>query len=308
MRTLILCLIIPAIPALATDAVLTADAQVAAAMPSTNFGAAPLMAVSSGSSAFVQFSLSTLPPGTSALDVAKATLVLYASQVNSPGTLDLATASGAWTESGLTFAGAPAVTAVPGALAAVAQAGQYVSFDVTTAVRNFINAPSANNGFVLSVDADTPGLSVAFDTKESTTSSHPARLEVELNLVGPQGPSGPAGPAGLTGPQGLAGPRGPAGANLPDRLFGTNTSWAAAGSGRPCTLGEIILNAGTVGNGLPAAGQTLTISSNIALFSVLGNTYGGDGRSNFELPDLRSMAPNGLTYTICINGVFPSPQ
>ena len=34
-------------------------------------------------------------------------------------------------------------------------------------------------------------------------------------------------------------------------------------------------------------GQLLAISSNQALFSILGTTYGGDGRTTFALPDLR---------------------
>jgi microcystin-dependent protein len=38
-------------------------------------------------------------------------------------------------------------------------------------------------------------------------------------------------------------------------------------------------------------GQLLAISSNSALFSILGTTYGGDGRTTFALPDLRGRAP-----------------
>ena len=34
-------------------------------------------------------------------------------------------------------------------------------------------------------------------------------------------------------------------------------------------------------------GQLLSVSSNSALFSLLGTTYGGDGRTTFGLPDLR---------------------
>ncbi len=34
-------------------------------------------------------------------------------------------------------------------------------------------------------------------------------------------------------------------------------------------------------------GQLLAINSNTALFSILGTTYGGDGRTTFGLPDLR---------------------
>ncbi len=38
-------------------------------------------------------------------------------------------------------------------------------------------------------------------------------------------------------------------------------------------------------------GQVLPINQNQALFSLLGTTYGGDGRVNFALPDLRGRAP-----------------
>ncbi|HYQ86708.1 MAG TPA: tail fiber protein [Bacteroidota bacterium] len=38
-------------------------------------------------------------------------------------------------------------------------------------------------------------------------------------------------------------------------------------------------------------GQLMPISQNTALFSLLGTTYGGDGRSTFALPDLQGCAP-----------------
>ena len=83
-------------------------------------------------------------------------------------------------------------------------------------------------------------------------------------------------------------------------------------------------------------GQLLTISENSALFSILGTTYGGDGRTTFALPDLRGRVPVGagkgiglepvrlgqkantgaigteaqptlgLHYIIALQGVFPS--
>ena len=58
-------------------------------------------------------------------------------------------------------------------------------------------------------------------------------------------------------------------------------------------LGQIIMFAG---NFAPrgwafCSGQLLTISQNSALFSILGTTYGGDGRTTFALPDLRSRVP-----------------
>jgi microcystin-dependent protein len=46
-------------------------------------------------------------------------------------------------------------------------------------------------------------------------------------------------------------------------------------------------------------GQLLPINQNQALFSILGTTYGGDGRTTFALPDLRARTPlhvgNGFT-------------
>jgi microcystin-dependent protein len=58
-------------------------------------------------------------------------------------------------------------------------------------------------------------------------------------------------------------------------------------------LGEIKLFAG---NFAPRGwalcdGQLLPINQNTALFSILGTTYGGDGRTTFALPDLRGRFP-----------------
>jgi microcystin-dependent protein len=40
-------------------------------------------------------------------------------------------------------------------------------------------------------------------------------------------------------------------------------------------------------------GQVLSIAQNTALFSLLGTTYGGNGTSNFQLPDLQGRLPLG---------------
>lgn len=42
------------------------------------------------------------------------------------------------------------------------------------------------------------------------------------------------------------------------------------------------------------SGQLLPISQNTALFSLLGTTYGGNGTSNFQLPNLQGRAPMGF--------------
>ncbi len=54
-------------------------------------------------------------------------------------------------------------------------------------------------------------------------------------------------------------------------------------------------------------GQLLSINQNTALFSLLGTTYGGDGKTNFALPNLNAGALQpGLNYMIALNGVYPS--
>lgn len=42
-------------------------------------------------------------------------------------------------------------------------------------------------------------------------------------------------------------------------------------------------------------GQILSISQNTALFSIIGNNYGGDGKTTFQLPDLRGAFPTQCT-------------
>lgn len=75
-------------------------------------------------------------------------------------------------------------------------------------------------------------------------------------------------------------------------------------------IGEIRMFAG---NFAPAGwmfceGQTLPISENETLFQLIGTTYGGDGESTFNLPDLRGRVPihqgtgGGATYILAETG------
>jgi microcystin-dependent protein len=69
-------------------------------------------------------------------------------------------------------------------------------------------------------------------------------------------------------------------------------------------LGQIMPFAGpTVPQGWAVCnGALLSISQNSALFSLLGTYYGGDGRSNFALPDLRGAAILGSSG---LSGSYP---
>lgn len=105
------------------------------------------------------------------------------------------------------------------------------------------------------------------------------------SLVGPTGPSGTAG------------------------IFGSNSLGfpGTGGSGVECTIGQLILSVPTIytSNWIPADGRLLDITSDSALFTLIGTNYGGNGTTNFALPDLRQAAPNNTVYYICAFGVFP---
>jgi len=119
-------------------------------------------------------------------------------------------------------------------------------------------------------------------------------------IQGLPGPAGPQGPAGQPGADPVA--------DAHVALFGTDTGNASPSYGVACTLGEVRLTAAAAhtAGGVPADGQLLPIGQNQALFSLLGTTYGGDGKTTFALPDLRAIAPNHMTYSICTAGDWPS--
>jgi hypothetical protein len=137
-------------------------------------------------------------------------------------------------------------------------------------------------------------------------------------VLAAQGGTGATGVPGAPGATGPAGPQGPAGSNatVPANLITLSNGLATNGyngqnfnSSVQCMLGDIVLSVNAYGNGgafRPADGTILSISSNAALFSILGTRFGGDGRSSFGLPDLRAFAPQGMQYSICVAGIFPS--
>lgn len=51
-------------------------------------------------------------------------------------------------------------------------------------------------------------------------------------------------------------------------------------------------------------GQILRLAQNSAMFVLLGNRFGGDGRSTFALPRIEHPT-FGMHYIICIEGYFP---
>jgi microcystin-dependent protein len=131
-----------------------------------------------------------------------------------------------------------------------------------------------------------------------------------VGLPGSQGEQGVQGKLGLQGEQGKLGPPGPTGGVGDNVVFTSPTDdnmqpygvvhyiialvgfFPSRNSADPF-IGEIIMFAGTFAprGWAFCNGQLLSISSNSALFAILGTTYGGDGRVTFGLPDLRGRAP-----------------
>ena len=54
-------------------------------------------------------------------------------------------------------------------------------------------------------------------------------------------------------------------------------------------------------------GQLLNIPQQSALYSLIGNKFGGDGRTTFAVPNLQGAEPvPGMGYYICISGIYPT--
>ena len=190
---------------------------------------------------------------------------------------------------------------VGGALALVALVAASIGWAVTPQAPTIHACYDKANGQLRFTNPDT-NVPKGCSSKEAA---------LDWNQVGPQGLQGVPGPQGETGPQGLPGGPDPAAQAFLGNFGDPNTTGKAAfGRGADCTLGEVLLTgaAQVTAGGLPADGRLMSIAQNTALFSLLGARFGGDGKTSFALPDLRAVTPNGMTYSICTEGLFPSGQ
>jgi hypothetical protein len=126
---------------------------------------------------------SVLPANTTWEHVARATLKVYTSAMPVRGPVHVFAAGGPWSEATLKHSAAPATRLVPGTAAPYATqtpegVRKYMAFDVTELVRDWLDGTVPNNGLVLV--PGSPTVNVSFDTKEATTTSHPAVLDVVL--------------------------------------------------------------------------------------------------------------------------------
>ena len=156
------------------DAPVFGDTHVSASLPSTNFGGLPTINVGNGSTGLLAFDLSTLPVGmTAGIEV---------QTVNSP-----------WKESAVSAGNQP-VTSGAGSSAyyGLAQAGQYMSIDVTAQVKSWITNPSTNFGFALAPAVGAPQARSAPLARRASPGqpAQPAQ-PAQLGLLVQQVPRGP---------------------------------------------------------------------------------------------------------------------
>ena len=53
-------------------------------------------------------------------------------------------------------------------------------------------------------------------------------------------------------------------------------------------------------------GQLLQVQQNSALFSLISNTYGGNGQTTFAVPNMQGQEPQpGMNYYIVTSGMYP---
>ena len=270
------------VAAFAQSVPLVQDSYVLAS-PATvaNYGTVPTMNVTGpgGASGLAQFDLTTLPVGTTASQISRAILTLFVNKLGEAGTINISVANGTWTELGVNGANAPVAAAAVASGVTVPATGAYLNVDVTTAVQSWLSGLS-NNGFIITGNGT---VDVAFDSKESTTTSHPATLTITLASPGPAGPTGPAGPIGPTGPAGPIGPAGPAGppgATAPAGVPGPSTfNYVCSAT---CTQNklEVLVNNNGIAQSSDAAASNLTGIVGIASASASANqtvvvsTYG----------------------------------
>ena len=220
----------------------------------------------SNDQALVQFDLSHLPAGTTAANIAKATLIVFVTKLGSAGTVNFDTVSASTPWSEFTVNGNSGISAgsVVATSVAINTTDAYIAIDATAAVQGWVATPGSNNGFIITPNT-VSGVNVSFDSKESTTTSHPAVLSITLvgsggaagatGATGPTGATG-AGTAGVTGPtgsNGTAGPTGPTGAT------GAGTAGATGPTGSNGTAGA---TGPTGATGTGTAGATGATGSN----------------------------------------------
>lgn len=321
----------------ADQATLIADTNSNSASPSANYGRRKQVWVQgpdggdSVQRGYLLFDLGSLPFGTVGSDVARATLTVGVGRVRSPGSFDVfrvvGANAGAWDESNLTAATAPALASVAeatGVEVAASDRSGFKAIDVTAVVRDWLDGVLANNGLALVPNA-TP-LDVALDSKETTSTAHYARLDITLGAVSSF--SGPLD-GDVTGSQTttrVSRINGSPLAPLDGVTNGQVLTFLGSGWGPKNVVSSLLAgiglslsaNDGDITIGIPTGAITNDLLANPALSLVTGTGLGGGGQVplggtlslvNTGLLSLGALAPlavtSGQNPTLSLTGLVP---
>jgi hypothetical protein len=252
----------------------SADAYTNTADPTTNYGANTLLDVESASqTAYIRFDLSAIPAGYTSANITKASLKLYVNSVTTAGSFNVDYVNGTWSENTITANLAPALgtTIAAGVPLTVADKNQYILIDITSAVQAW-RSGTANDGIAL---VGNSPVHATFDSKESTTTSHSA----ELDIVFTEGGGGggitgitTAGGSGMTG----GGTSGTLSLSLTKTcaakqlLQWSGSGWACASPSGSGTVTSVSSGVGLTGGPITGAG-TLSIATAGVSNAMLAN-------------------------------------
>ncbi len=258
----------------------SADAYTNTATPTTNYGAKTLLDVDGATQiTYIQFNLSSIPAGAS---VSQATLKLYANAVTTAGSFNVDYVNGTWAENTITSSLAPALgaTIVSGVSITTASKNQYILINITPAVEAWLNGSVANDGIALVANGT---FNTSFDSKENTTTSHPAELDIVFAGGGTITGVTTASGSGLTG----GGSSGTLNLSLTNTcaanqvLQWNGSTWACASPGTG-TITGVTAGADLTGGG---TGGAVTLNLDVTKVPQLNaaNTFGANQTVNGNL-------------------------
>jgi|HubBroStandDraft_1064217.scaffolds.fasta_scaffold01731_8 hypothetical protein len=268
------------------------DAYTNTADPTTKYGAKTLLDVDGATQiTYIQFNLASIPTTAS---VSQATLKLYVNAVTTAGSFNVDYVNGTWTESTIDASNAPALgtTIASDVSVTTADKNQYILVNVTSAVQAWLNGSETNNGLALVANST---FNATFDSKESTTTSHPPELDIAFaggdgTLTGVTTASG----SGLTG----GGTSGTLNLSLTNGctanqvLQWSGSAWACSSAGTGTITG---VKAGTALTGGGTSGAvTVNLDTTKVPLLAAKNTFTGNQTVNGNLNATGMVAGSGF--------------
>lgn len=312
------CLIVLACTATYAQITPSQDAYTNTNNPTTNYGANVLLDVDGAIQiAYIQFNLASIPSGAS---VSQATLKLYANAVTKAGSFNVDYINGTWSENTITSNMAPALgNAITSNVSlTAADKNQYILIDITAALQAWLSG-TANDGIALVANGN---FNATFDSKENTTTSHPAELDIVFAGGGTITGVTTANGSGLTG----GGTSGTLELSLTNAcaakqvLQWSGSAWAcsAVGTGTITavtagsdltgggTSGSVTLNLDTTKVPQLAAANTFTanqtVNGSVTATSFTGSGAGLTGITAANANELGGLAPSAFAQLNTYNG------